>query len=86
MEKESLDFERIFGRLTEAPIKLNLDPNEYTFNIDRTDGMLRGVFVNIGGTIYVSYASGDGAYQRITTRAKAADLKFVTPVDSGLFK
>lgn len=83
---EKTQFEKIFGQLAESSVKVNLEPNEYTFKIDRSDGTLMGAFVNIDGTIYSSNASGDGVYDRITTKAKAANLKFVSPVKSGLFK
>ena len=84
MEKGKV--ENIFGKLDESSLRLRLQPNEFTFKVDRQDGTFLGSVVNIDGTLYENSLAGDGLGQPIRAKAQKAGFKFVTSVDAGLFR
>ncbi len=77
---------KIFGELTEFRSfkRLNLQPNEFSFKVDRKDGTFMGAVVNIDGTIYENHAIGDGIGGPMRKKAERAGLRFVTSTQAGL--
>ena len=80
------NFEMIFGKLRKSKSEANLQPNEFTFMIDRKDATFMGSIVNIDGILYENGLSGDGLAMLIRDKAEATGFKFKTPIEAGLFR
>ena len=85
MQVELEDLKDIFRGLCESSVKTNLKPGEFTFKVDQFDGTYMGAIVNLGGTMYETFNSGDGIGGPARKNAEAKGLKFV-PSNVARFK
>ena len=71
------DLKDIFRGLRESSLKATLQPGEFTFKVDPSDGTFLGSIVNLNGTIYETHNAGDGIGAAVRRNAENLGMKFV---------